>query len=227
MNSIATNLQLVHQRIENARKNFAPEQGALQVLAVTKNQSTDKIKELLETGTWALAENYAQEGIAKIQALALPDLEWHFIGHLQGNKTALIAQNFSWVHTLSSGLIAKNLNDARSPGLPALNVCIQINIDQEPSKSGIDAQQLTALATLIMSLPRLRLRGLMAIPAPRQNFEEQRKPFRQLAQLLLNLQRSGFPVDTLSMGMSQDLEAAIAEGATILRIGTAIFGERV
>lgn len=231
MESIVTNLQFVQQRIENAQKKFGREQEPIQIVAASKKQSVDKIKEAIDAGLWMFGENYAQEGIAKIQALKTTHkehpLEWHFIGTIQSNKCTIIAEHFSWIHSISSAIIAQRLNHARESHPTPLNVCIQVNLEDPSHPSGVTSAKMLKLADLIMSLPKLRLRGLMTLPKPSDTFEEQRKPFRQLARLLLDLQRAGFPVDTLSMGMSQDLEAAIAEGATILRIGTALFGERI
>jgi pyridoxal phosphate enzyme (YggS family) len=231
MKSIVTNLQFVQQRIENAQKKFGREQEPIQLVAVSKKQSVEKITEAIDAGLWMFGENYAQEGITKIQALKTihkeHPLEWHFIGTIQSNKCTAIAEHFSWVHSVSSAIVAQRLNHARETHTTPLNVCIQVNLEDLSQPSGIAISEVLKLADLIMSLPKLRLRGLMTLPKVSETFEEQRKPFRQLARVLLDLQRAGFPVDTLSMGMSQDLEAAIAEGATILRIGTALFGERI
>lgn len=227
MSSIAENLQRVQNRIESAQKKFDREQEPITLVAVSKKQSVEKIKAAVDAGLWIFGENYAQEGIAKIQTLSALPLEWHFIGAIQSNKCAAIAQHFAWVHSLSSAVIAERLNNAREAGLTPLNVCIQVNLDRAANKAGIVADKVLELAELIVTLPKLRLRGLMTLPEPTPTLEEQRKPFRQLARLLLDLQYAGLAVDTLSMGMSHDLEAAIAEGATIVRVGTAIFGERL
>ena len=227
MNSVTQNLQQVQKRIEAAQKKFGREQEPITLLAASKKQSIVKIREAIDAGLWRFGENYAQEGISKIQALSDVDLEWHFIGTIQSNKCPLIAEYFTWAHSVNSAIIAQSLNRAREIFSTPLNVCIQVNLEGSPNKAGITIDQVPKLAGLITSLPKLRLRGLMTLPEPASTLEAQRKPFRQLARLLLDLQQAGFSVDTLSMGMSNDLEAAIAEGATILRVGTAIFGERL
>lgn len=224
MNDIAANIQNVQQRIHAAEKKFARRAETITLLAVSKKQSVEKIKTAVAAGLRAFGENYVQEALPKIQAL--PNLEWHFIGAIQSNKCGAIAAHFSWVHALSSTTIAQRLSKNRPVDAPPLNVCIQVNLEGSTNKAGISSKEVLHLAQLIMTLPQLRLRGLMTLPEPRANFEEQRLAFRQLARLLLELQQAGLPLETLSMGMSQDLEAAIAEGATIVRVGTAIFGER-
>ncbi len=225
MSDIAANIKIVQQRIQAAEKKFARTAETITLLAVSKKQSVEKIKLAAAAGLLAFGENYVQEALPKIEAL--PHLEWHFIGAIQSNKCALIAEHFSWVHALGSAAIAQRLNKARPIDAPPLNICIQVNLDGSSNKAGIAPNEVLALAQLVMTLPKLHLRGLMTLPEPSANFEAQRQPFRQLARLLLDLQQAGLPVDTLSMGMSQDCEAAIAEGATIVRIGTAIFGERL
>ncbi len=225
MNDIAANIKIVQQRIHAAEKNFAKPAEPITLLAVSKKQSIENIKKAAEAGLYAFGENYVQEALSKIEML--PQLEWHFIGAIQSNKCTAIAEHFAWVHSLSSAVIAQHLNHARPPDAAPLNVCLQVNLEQSSNKAGIPPSAVLELAQLVMTLPNLRLRGLMTLPEPSANFEEQRKPFRQLARLLLDLQQAGLPVDTLSMGMSQDCEAAIAEGATIVRVGTAIFGERL
>ena len=227
MNSVAHNLQLVRNRIETAQKKFGREQEPITLVAASKKQSVAKIQEAMEAGLWTFGEIYVQEGIAKIHALSSAALEWHFIGTIQSNKCVPIAEHFAWVHSLSSAVIAERLNNARENNAVPLNVCIQVNLENSPHKAGIPTHEVLKLAELILTLPRLRLRGLMTLPEPSPTLETQRKPFRQLARLLLDLQHAGMAVDTLSMGMSNDLEAAIAEGATIVRVGTAIFGERL
>ena len=227
MNSVTQNLQQVQNRIEAAQKKFGREQEPITLLAASKKQPIAKIQEAIDAGLWRFGENYAQEGISKIQALSDVDLEWHFIGTIQSNKCSIIAEYFTWVHSVSSAIVAQALNRARETFSTPLNVCIQVNLEGSSNKAGITIDQVSKLAGLITSLPKLRLRGLMTLPEPASTLEAQRKPFRQLARLLLDLQQAGFSVDTLSMGMSNDLEAAIAEGSTILRVGTAIFGERL
>lgn len=225
MNDIVANISIVQQRIHTAQKNFSRLAQPIMLLAVSKKQSLEKIQEAARAGLHAFGENYVQEALPKIKAL--PHLEWHFIGRIQSNKCTAIAEHFSWVHSVSSAVVAQRLSHARPAEAAPLNVCIQVNLDHSLNKNGIDANKVLKLAQFITTLPKLRLRGLMTMPEPCDNFEEQRKPFRQLAQLLLELQKRGLSVDTLSMGMSQDCEAAIAEGSTLVRIGTAIFGERI
>ncbi len=225
MNDIASNIKIVQQRIQAAQKKFARTAETITLLAVSKKQSIEKIKMAATAGLLAFCENYVQEALSKIETL--PHLEWHFIGAIQSNKCALIAEHFSWVHSVTSTIVAQRLNKARPVDAPPLNVCIQVNLEGSHNKAGISPKEVLTLAQLIMTLPRLRLRGLMTIPEPSTDFETQRLPFSQLTRLLLDLQQAGLPLDTLSMGMSQDCEAAIAEGTTIVRIGTAIFGERL
>ncbi len=224
MNNISANVKTVQQRIQAAQKKFSKRAQTTTLLAVSKKQSVENIKAAVAAGLHAFGENYVQEALPKIDVL--PHLEWHFIGAIQSKKCTAIAEHFSWVHALSSAGIAQRLNKARPIDAAPLNVCIQVNLDNSHNKAGIAPNEVLALAQLVMTLPKLCLRGLMTLPEPSTIFEDQRKPFRQLAHLLLDLQRAGLPVDTLSMGMSQDYEAAIAEGSTLLRIGTAIFGER-
>ena len=199
---------------------------APRLLAVSKKQPAEAIRELYTQGQRDFGESYWQEAEQKLSALSDLAIQWHFIGPLQSNKTGVIANYFQWVHSLDREKIAHRLNAARSLDLPPLNVCIQVNIDQESAKSGILPQDLMALAATIADLPRLRLRGLMCIPKPNTEFELQRHAFHRLEQLQQQLLAEGFKVDTLSMGMSGDWQAAIAEGSTIIRLGTAIFGPR-
>ncbi len=198
----------------------------IQLLAVSKRHSESMIREAFAAGQTAFGENYVQELLNKAEALSDLPIEWHFIGPLQSNKTRKIAQTVSWVHTIDRLKIAKRLNEQRPQELPPLSVCIQLNISGEESKSGIMPHELAALATEINQLEHLKLRGLMAIPAPETDFYKQRMAFAKIYQAQQGLIRQGFDLDTLSMGMSNDMEAAIAEGATIVRIGTAIFGKR-
>ena len=197
----------------------------IQVLAVSKTWPADRVRELAKLGQRSFGENQIQEAVPKIASLVDLGLEWHFIGPIQSNKTRPIAENFSWVHSVDREKIAQRLNDARSEEIPPLNVCLQINISNEPQKSGVAPSETVALAQSIAALPRLKLRGLMAIPEITPDFDTARAQFRRLRELKESLERD-FPLDTLSMGMSHDLEAAIMEGATIVRVGTAIFGER-
>lgn len=200
------------------------------LLAVSKTFGPDTVIEAAQAGQRAFGENYLQEALEKIVAVQAmqPDLllEWHFIGPIQSNKTRPIAEHFDWVHSVDREKIAQRLSEQRPAHLPPLNVCLQVNISGEESKSGAAPEQVPELARKIAGLPRLKLRGLMAIPEPAAEAEKQRAPLRQLRQLFDALRAQGLALDTLSMGMSADLEAAIAEGATIVRIGTAIFGKR-
>jgi pyridoxal phosphate enzyme (YggS family) len=196
------------------------------LLAVSKKQPVSAILAAAAAGQRDFGENFVQEGLEKIQAIDRDDLIWHFIGHLQTNKTRQVAQYFDWVHTVDRIKIARRLSEQRPADLDDLQVCLQVNIDNETSKSGADIEAIPELATAVAELPRLRLRGLMCLPANRSEFSEQRKPFARLRQLLEALQQQGLPVDTLSMGMSGDYRAAIYEGSTIVRLGTAIFGAR-
>ncbi|MBX3663195.1 MAG: YggS family pyridoxal phosphate-dependent enzyme [Burkholderiales bacterium] len=226
MATIAENLQAVHQRIARAAAaaNRAPE--SVKLLAVSKTFGADAVLAAWKAGQHAFGENFVQEGVAKIAELPLPGIEWHFIGPVQSNKTRPIAEHFAWVHSIEREKVAQRLNDARPPQLPPLNVLIQVNVSGEASKSGLAPGAERDLAGFIRGLPRLRLRGLMAIPEPTQDKALQRGRFALLRRLLLPLQAEDAAVDTLSMGMSDDLESAIAEGSTLVRVGTAIFGKR-
>jgi pyridoxal phosphate enzyme (YggS family) len=200
------------------------------LLAVSKTKPAAEVRQAAAAGQVAFGENYLQEALEKIEALAdLPDLEWHFIGPIQSNKTRAIAEHFQWVHSVDRLKIARRLSDHRPDTLPPLNVCLQLNVDSEDSKSGCHLEDLPELATAVSELPGLKLRGLMAIPDPNQPEDSLRNSFRALATALEQLNRQPgprAPLDTLSMGMSGDLELAIAEGATLVRVGTALFGAR-
>ena len=226
MTTISDKLQAVLARIADATRKSGRKVGTTTLLAVSKTWPASAVREAAAAGQRAFGENYVQEGISKIEALADLELEWHFIGPLQGNKTRLVAENFAWVHSLDRLKIAERLSAQRPAHLPPLQVCLQVNVSGEESKSGVEPDAALALAQQIAALPRLKLRGLMCIPEPTDDFAEQCAAFRRLQQRFTQLKDSGLPLDTLSMGMSHDLEAAIAEGATLVRIGTAIFGER-
>ncbi|MBT8090544.1 MAG: YggS family pyridoxal phosphate-dependent enzyme [Gammaproteobacteria bacterium] len=198
----------------------------VRLLAVTKKQPLDKILAAASMGQRDFGENTVQEGVDKILAATESGLTWHFIGHLQSNKTRAVAENFDWVHSIDKLKVAKRLSQQRPTSLPPLNVCLQVNIDEEPGKSGISIDEAPELAAACMELSQIRLRGLMCLPRIRQEFADQRRPFARLRQLADALRDMGIDTDTLSMGMSADFRAAIFEGATIVRIGTAIFGER-
>lgn len=226
MTTISANLQAVLARIGDAAKKHGRAPEDVRLLAVSKTWPAPCVLAAAEAGQTAFGENYVQEGENKIREVGRPGLEWHFIGPLQSNKTRAVAESFEWVHSVDRLKIAERLSQQRPETLPPLQVCLQINISQEETKSGIAEDEVLKLAHQIAALPRLRLRGLMTIPAPSGDFELQRRPFRRLRELFEQLNRDGLALDTLSMGMSNDIEAAIAEGATLVRVGTAIFGER-
>jgi pyridoxal phosphate enzyme (YggS family) len=226
MTTIALNLQAVRDRIARAAHACGRSDSDITLLAVSKTCPESYIEEALSAGQKAFGESYAQEGVRKITTLAARALEWHFIGPLQSNKTRVIAEHFQWVHAIDRDKVAIRLNDARPPDLEPLNVCIQVNVSGEASKSGVAPGEERRLADTIATLPRLRLRGLMTIPEPTPDAALQRCRFARLRTLLEGLNGAGHTLDTLSMGMSDDLEAAVAEGATIVRVGTAIFGPR-
>ncbi len=226
MTTIAANLQAVHDRIARAAAVSNRARGSVQLLAVSKTFGIAEIDEAWRAGQRAFGENFVQEALDKIAGLGHLAIEWHFIGPVQSNKTRPIAEHFAWVHSVEREKIARRLNDARPPQLPPLNVLIQVNVSGESSKSGVAPGEERALAAAIRALPRLRLRGLMAIPEPTPDAALQRRRFALLRGLLQVLQADDRGVDTLSMGMSDDLEAAVAEGSTLVRVGTAIFGKR-
>ena len=199
---------------------------SVRLLAVSKTFDAQAVASAHAAGQTAFGENYVQEGVEKIAQLAHLPLEWHYIGPIQSNKTRLIAEQFAWVHGIDRLKVAERLSAQRPPDLPALQVCIQVNVSGETSKSGLESAALAALAQRVAQLPHLRLRGLMTIPRPADSPDAQRAPFRELRLLLGQLNALGLGCDTLSMGMSADLEAAIMEGATMVRVGTAIFGPR-
>ena len=198
------------------------------LLNVSKTFSADAVREAVAAGEHRFGENYVAEGVAKIAALAdlRERLEWQLIGPLQSNKTRVVAESFDWVHSVDRLKIAQRLSEQRPVQLPPLQVCLQVNISGEASKSGLQPEEVAAVAQAVTALPRLVLRGLMAIPEPADTFEAQRAPHRALRELMVSLQAQGLVLDTLSIGMSADLEAAIAEGATLVRVGSAIFGAR-
>lgn len=226
MATIATNLQAVRSAIARAAETAQRNQQEIMLLAVSKTFPAAAVREAYEAGQRTFGESYVQEALDKIETLRDLPLEWHFIGPIQSNKTRSIAENFSWVHGVDRLKIAERLSAQRPASLLPLNVCIQVNVSGEVSKSGVAPEEVAQLAQQIAALPQIRLRGLMAIPAPAASLEEQRKPFAQLHGLLRQLNAQGLALDTLSMGMSQDMEAAILEGATIVRVGSAIFGSR-
>ncbi|NOT14071.1 MAG: YggS family pyridoxal phosphate-dependent enzyme [Methylotenera sp.] len=225
MTTISNRLQDILSIIQSAQRASQHHQ-TVKLLAVSKAQTAQSMREAYHAGQHIFAENYLQEALEKQVQLGDLDVEWHFIGPIQSNKTQLIAQNFSWVHSVDRLKIAQRLNDARPENLPPLQLCIQVNVSHEESKSGVLPEALETLATAITLLPKLQLRGLMAIPAPTLDEHQQRVQFKQLHQCYDSLLEHGFSLDTLSMGMSDDYRVAIAEGATIVRIGSALFGAR-
>ena len=226
MASIAANLQAVRDRIARAARSAHRDVADVMLVAVSKTFPAGCIEEAYAAGHRAFGENHVQEAVEKITVLAALPLQWHFIGPIQSNKTRLIAQHFAWAHGVEREKIAERLNAARPEGMPPLNVCIQVNVSGEATKSGVAPGEEVRLADAIGRLPRLKLRGLMAIPEPIADVMLQRRRFALLRELKEKLGARGHALDTLSMGMSDDFEAAIMEGATIIRVGTAIFGPR-
>jgi len=230
MSTIAQNLQVVTKTIAESAATAGRAADSVQLLAVSKTFDAHAVLDAVRAGQRAFGENYVQEGVDKILAVAqargCTPLEWHFIGPIQSNKTRPIAEHFDWVHTIEREKIALRLNEQRPEGLHALQVCLQVNTSGEAAKSGVAPAEVAALARAVAGLPRLKLRGLMAIPEPEEDFERQRAAFRVLRELYDTLRAEGFELDTLSMGMSADMRAAIMEGATIVRVGSAIFGAR-
>ena len=227
MTSIQHNLQQLRQRIRAAATQCGRDPEEVTLLAVSKTKPAGAVEEAIAAGQIAFGENYVQEGVEKIAALAAhPQVEWHFIGPLQSNKSRLVAEHFAWCHTVDRLKIAQRLSDQRPASLPPLNVLIQVNISDENSKSGIMLEDLPELTQQVAALPQLRLRGLMAIPAPESDYSRQLAVCQQMADAFRQLKQHYPDVDTLSLGMSDDMEAAIEAGSTMVRIGTAIFGAR-
>ena len=226
MTTIGNRLQDILARI-HAIKSTSNCKQLVSLLAVSKAQTSQAVREAYLAGQTLFGENYLQEALEKQSQLKDLVIGWHFIGPIQSNKTQLIAQNFDWVHSVDRLKIAQRLNDARPSGLAPLQVCIQVNISNEASKSGVLAADVEALATAINNMPNLKLRGLMSIPEPCMEYDNQRKQFKQVRECYDALLAKGFALDTLSIGMSDDFPAAIEEGATIVRIGSALFGARI
>ena len=229
MSLIPQNLQAIATTIVAAAQESGRAPETVQLLAVSKTFGAEAVLEAVAAGQRAFGENYLQEGVDKIAAVraaGAPALEWHFIGPIQSNKTRPIAEHFDWVHTVEREKIAQRLSEQRPAGLEPLQICLQVNISGEASKSGVAPQELPALAHKVAALPNLTLRGLMAIPEPVEDYAQQRAAFAALRALYEQLRAEGLALDTLSMGMSADLRAAIVEGATIVRVGSAIFGSR-
>ena len=226
MIGVTENLRIVSDLLHTAAIEAGRDPTSVRLLAVSKKQPLQKIREAHACGQRDFGENFVQEGVEKIEALADLDLTWHFIGHLQSNKTRVVAEYFDWVHTIDKLKTARRLSEQRPDNLPPLNVCLQVNVDDEDSKSGASPASVPELAAACAELPGLRLRGLMCLPAIRDDFEDQRRPFATLRVLSEQVRQTGIEIDTLSMGMTADYRAAIFECATIVRIGTALFGAR-
>lgn len=224
--TISDNLRTIGQSIRAAEEKYQRAPNSVQLLAVSKRHANAAIQQALAAGQSAFGENYAQEMLTKAEQLSAENIDWHFIGPLQSNKTRQIAATAQWVHAVERLKIARRLSEQKPKHRADINICLQVNISDETSKSGIEPEALPELAAQIAELPGLKLRGLMAIPAISNVFEQQREVFGRLRELQESLIKSGLALDTLSMGMSGDMEAAIAEGATMVRIGTAIFGQR-
>jgi pyridoxal phosphate enzyme (YggS family) len=228
MATISDKLQLVGGRIHAAVSQFARPEGSVALLAVSKTFPSVTIREAVAAGQHRFGENYVQEALDKMAELAdlRSQIEWHMIGPIQSNKTRAVAEHFDWVHTVDRLKIAQRLSDQRPPELPPLQVCIQVNTSGEDSKSGVSPDEALALAREVAALPRLKLRGVMALPAPTADAAEQNRQLAEVRVVYEHLRSQGLPLDTLSMGMSADLEAAVAQGSTMVRVGTALFGQR-
>ncbi|HET8748108.1 MAG TPA: YggS family pyridoxal phosphate-dependent enzyme [Ramlibacter sp.] len=226
MTTIAANLQTVRERIASACTAAGRDVNEITLLAVSKTYGPDAVRVAHAAGATAFGENYIQEAVEKQALLGDLDVEWHCIGPIQSNKTRLVAAHFDWAQTVDRLKIAQRLAEQRPAELPPLNVCIQVNVDGGANKSGVAPEEALALGRAILELPRLRLRGLMSIPEPAEGFAAQLVPHQRARELFEQLRREGLPLDTLSMGMTEDLEAAIDAGSTMVRVGTAIFGRR-
>lgn len=224
--NIERNIAQVRSKIADYCAKYRRSAKDIQLLAVSKTKSIELITQAYSSGQRRFGESYLQEALEKMALLVDLDIEWHFIGHIQSNKTRDIAQSFDWVHSVDRIKVAQRLNQQRLPELPPLNVCLQVNLNQESAKAGVALEELVTLAQQVSELNRLKLRGLMAIPAKSSSLQAQKDNFKKLRLALEQLQQNHPNLDTLSMGMSHDMEAAIAEGSTLLRIGTAIFGRR-
>jgi PLP dependent protein len=224
--SVSANLAQVRKRIELASLAAGRAVDAVKLLAVSKTMPAQAVRDAHAAGQLAFGENYIQEGVDKIASLADLPLEWHCIGPIQSNKTKLVAENFAWVHSVDRLKIAERLSAQRPANLPALQICLQVNVDGGSNKSGVTPAELLALAQAVAQLPHIQLRGIMTIPEPAENEAAARAVHRQAKDLFDGLKAAGLNVDTLSMGMTGDLEAAVAEGSTCVRVGTAIFGQR-
>ena len=223
---VTKNLANVRDLLAKSAADADRDAESIRLLAVSKKQPISSVIEAAAAGQRDFGENFVQEGLEKIAGTGRDDLSWHYIGHLQSNKTQTVADHFDWVHTVDRFKIAERLSNQRPKHMRDLNICLQVNIDNEPGKSGIAVIEVMALARKMAALPRIRLRGLMCLPKMRSGFNAQREPFARLRELSDTLLIDGIEVDTLSMGMSGDFQAAILEGSTIVRIGTAVFGPR-
>ncbi len=223
---VTENLREIRDLLAKAAVDAGRDRDSVRLLAVSKKQPLSSVLDAAAAGQRDFGENQVQEGLDKIAAAAIDEVLWHFIGHLQTNKTRAVAEHFDWVHSVDRLKTAERLSRQRPSNLGDLNVCLQVNVDSEESKSGVAPDEVRDLAARVVDLPRLKLRGLMCLPAVRHHFEAQREPFSRLRELAAELAADGIETDTLSMGMSDDYRAAIFEGATIVRIGTAVFGPR-
>ena len=224
--NLTANVNHVRSRINRAALAAGRDPATVTLVAVTKAKAAESMREAATAGVTEFGENYLQEALGKMEALGDLPLHWHFIGALQSNKTRPVAERFDWVHSIDRWSIARRLSEQRPFHAPRLNACIQVALVPEPAKGGVDPGHLTELAEQMAELPRLKLRGLMCIPPPRADVRSERALFARLRVLLETLNARGLGLDTLSMGMSGDFESAIAEGATMVRVGTALFGER-
>ena len=226
MSTIADNIGLVSQRIRAAADAVQRDASSIHLLAVSKTKPAQAVREAYAAGLRDFGENYLQEALGKQADLTDLPLSWHFIGPIQSNKTRAIAENFAWVHSVDRLKIAQRLSEQRPADLPPLNICIQVNVSGEASKSGVSVYEASALAHLVADLPHIRLRGLMAIPEPVDDFARQRDAFRRVREVFEQLNREGLSLDTLSMGMSHDYPFAVECGSNMVRVGSLIFGER-
>lgn len=226
MTTVASNLQTVKDRIARVAQSIGRQSDEITLLAASKTNPADALREAWVAGQTIFGENYLQEALAKMPALVDLPIEWHFIGPIQSNKTRRIAENFAWVHSVDRAKVADRLSKDRPESLPPLQICLQVNVSGEDSKSGVEPGELAALAAHVVNLPHLKLRGLMAVPELTTATALQRSQFHLLRELFEQLKQDGYELDTLSMGMSEDMDIALAEGATMVRVGTAIFGPR-
>ena len=226
MTTVASNLQTVKDRIVRVAQSIGRQPDEITLLAASKTNPADALREAWVAGQTIFGENYLQEALAKMPALVDLPIEWHFIGPIQSNKTRRIAENFAWVHGVDRAKVADRLSKDRPESLPPLQICLQVNVSGEDSKSGVEPEELAALAAHVVNLPHLKLRGLMAVPELTTATALQRSQFHLLRELFEQLKQDGYELDTLSMGMSEDMDIALAEGATMVRVGTAIFGPR-